>query len=56
MAVAKDYYNGPTHIIIMDDYCVSREEVPEILDRIGQQAYRDLCAAESRKQQNDGTA
>ncbi len=56
MAVVKDYYIGPTHAIIMDDYCVTKEEVPAILERIGQQAYRDLCASESRKKQKEKTA
>lgn len=42
MAVARDYYVGKTHIIIMDDSCVkTQEEVNEILRRCGQIATRE---------------
>lgn len=40
MAVVADYYDGNTHIIIMDDCIVSQEEQQKILKRCGEIAAR----------------
>lgn len=51
MAIIMDYYYGPTHIIVYDDHVVPKEEVPAILERIGENAYRALLAAKIRLEQ-----
>lgn len=50
--VARDFYDGDTHVRISTDYCRSPEEVPEILHRIARDAQRAFMAqyiAEQRK-------
>ncbi len=53
MAIVMDYYSGPTHIIIHDDYVVPPEEVPSILERIGDIAYRALLAAKIKDEEEN---
>ena len=36
MAVIKDYYNGPCHIIVHDDCIRPPEEVKRIIDRVSE--------------------
>ena len=50
MAVVRDFYLGPTHVQIDDEYCVSREEAEEILKNLAKkiQKHLYLCEKESR--------
>ncbi|HBR31923.1 MAG TPA: hypothetical protein DD733_07555 [Clostridiales bacterium] len=55
MAVAADYMDGNTHIIIRDDYCVkTKEEVDKVLDRISEiyvRIFTNQAIADSANQQ-----
>ncbi len=34
--IVEDYYIGNTHIMIADNYCVSKEDAEKIMDRLAQ--------------------
>lgn len=55
MAIVKDYWRGPTHIMIDDRYCrdQTREEKKEILDRCAQIAYPYLLKQHMEKLKQD---
>lgn len=48
--LVKDFYKGPTRIRIYDDSCCSKEDAQEILKRIGENVYLELCANEQKKE------
>lgn len=52
MALVKTFMDGNTKIRIHDDFCVSPEEVQEILHRCGELAVRD----ELRRREREGAA
>lgn len=57
MAVHKDYYYKGSHIIILDDDYVSKEEHAKILEKIGIDASRAFMAAAIKaSKENDKTA
>jgi hypothetical protein len=57
VAVIKDYYYKGSHIVIHDDYFVSKEEFNKILEKIGIDASRAFMAAAIKASKlNDKTA
>ena len=50
MAVVRDFYLGPTHVQIDDQYCVSREEAQEILKNLSKkiQLHMYMCEKKNR--------
>lgn len=50
--VVEEFYIGPTHVRICDDYCrgKTREDVQAILDRIAEIAIGPLIAAEEERE------
>lgn len=49
MAIAEDFWLGPAHVTIHDDYCVSEEEAQVLLDNIARIARRALALQEKRR-------
>ena len=48
--IVKDYYEGKTHIIIDDKYCVkTQEEVDAILKAMGELVGRQLAQQQARR-------
>lgn len=48
--IVKDYYEGKTHIIIDDKYCVkTKEEVDAILKAMGELVGRQLAQQQARR-------
>lgn len=53
--IVKDYYEGKTHIIIDDKYCVkTKEEVDAILKAMGELVGRQLAHRRAAPQSNAG--
>jgi hypothetical protein len=54
MSIVMDFYSGATRIIIRDDHCCAKEDVPQILEKIGHHVYEELYVKKSK--QNSETA
>ena len=51
MAVVEDFYLGPTHIIIRDDCCVSKEEADEIVRNLSKRIQPHICYMERKREE-----
>lgn len=56
MAVVSDYYYGPTHVIVHDDFVVPDEEVAKIIERIGINASRALMVTAIKESEENEKA
>lgn len=55
MAIVRDYYNGPTHIMVDDRYCRDKtpEEIKAIYKKVAEDAYPVLLNQYLQKLKNN---